>query len=54
MKLAIKSLIVLLCLFLCAGGVVLSQKEKTQEKQPKSKVVPIDNRERNRAPWVWA
>ena len=54
MKPAIKSLIVLLCVFLCAGGLVLSQKEKAQEKQPKGKVVPIDNREQNHAPWAWA
>ena len=54
MKRATKILIVLLCASICGGGVVFSQKEKTQDKPPKSKIVPIDNRERNRAAWVWA
>jgi len=51
---ATKILIVLLSVSFCGGGVLLSQKEKRQDKQPKRKVVPIDNRERNRASWVWA
>jgi hypothetical protein len=54
MKTLIKTLIVLLCLFLCAGGVVLSPKEKAQDNRAKSKIVPVDNREQNRASWVWA
>jgi len=52
MKSITKSLIVLLCVLLCAGGVVLSQKEKTHSKQPRNKVVPVNNRERNRVAWV--
>ena len=54
MNSATKILIVVLSVSLCAGGAILSRKDKTQDKQPKSKVVPIDNRERNRASWVWA
>jgi len=52
MKSITKSSIVLLCVLLCAGGVVFSQKEKTQDKQPKNKVAPVNNRERNRAAWI--
>jgi len=54
MKLGTKVLIITLAISLCAGGVFLSQKGKTEDKQPKSKVVPIDNREQDRAEWIWA
>jgi hypothetical protein len=51
---ATKILIVLLSISLCAAGVLLSQKEKTQDKQPKSKAVPIDNRAKRRTVWIWS
>jgi len=52
MKRPTKFLIIAYCVSICGGGAVLSQKEKTRDKQPKSKVAPVNNRERNRAAWI--
>ena len=54
MKLATKLFIVLISISLCGGGVFLSQKVQAQKTEPKSKVVPIDNRAKNRSIWIWA
>src|SRR5712692_10025989 len=48
MKRATKSLIVLLC----AGGTMLSLKERASNHRHKTKVVPIDNRQSKRASWI--
>ena len=52
MKRATKSLIVLLCASLCAGGTVLSLKERASDHRHKTKVVPINNRQSKRASWI--
>src|SRR6266404_5967671 len=52
MKRATKSLIVLLCASLCAGGTMLSLKERASDHRHKTKVVPINNRQSKRASWI--
>jgi len=52
MKRLTKILIVLLCALLCAGGTMLSLKERTNDHRHKTKVVPINNRQSKRASWI--
>jgi hypothetical protein len=44
----------MLCISLCAAGAIFSQKVQAQKREPKSKVVPIDNRAENRGVWIWS
>jgi len=54
MKRTTKILLVLSCVFLCAGGAVLSVKESAKEDRAKTKVVPINNRTKNQQIWTWS
>jgi len=55
MKTATKVLIVLLCASVCTGGAMLSLKERgANEYRHKTKVVPINNRVKQRSVWIWS
>ena len=54
MKGATKMLTVLLCACICATGAILSLRPTAPDHLPKSNARPIDNREPQRAVWIWA
>jgi hypothetical protein len=54
MKGAMKILTLLLCASICAAGAILSLKQTAPDHLPKNNAVPIDNREPQRAVWIWA
>ncbi|HME89034.1 MAG TPA: hypothetical protein VKE30_07495 [Chthoniobacterales bacterium] len=54
MKRATKFLVILLCVSLCAGGVVLSVKEGAKANRARAKVLPINNRAKQKKVWIWS
>lgn len=54
MTLATKLLIVLICISLCGGGAIISMRGTSKQNRAKSKVVPINNRAKGRAIWIWS
>lgn len=54
MTLATKVLILFICVSLCAVGVILSGKQNAPTDRGKTNVVPVNNRAKQRATWIWS
>jgi hypothetical protein len=54
MKLSTRIAVLLFCFSLCVGGAMLSVKESARDNRPKTEIVPINNRQPQRAVWIWA
>jgi hypothetical protein len=54
MNLAAKILILFVCASLCAGGVILWSNQDAPSDRAKTNVVPVNNRAKQRATWIWS
>jgi uncharacterized membrane protein YadS len=54
MKRLTKFLIIACCVSICGGGAVLSIKERAKENRFKTKIHPINNREKQARVWIWS
>jgi hypothetical protein len=52
MKRAAKILIVACCLVLCASAPLLLPKEAAKNREPKTQVAPVNNRQAQRVNWI--
>jgi hypothetical protein len=43
---------ILVCAAVCATGLLLKSKERTNERQPKSEIAPVINRQSHREIWL--
>jgi hypothetical protein len=52
MSAATKIVIIVFCAALCGGGMILNSRQTPKDREPKSQIAPVINRQSQRGFWI--